>query len=458
MAIASKKISNLPKELPIVEEMQERRKSTFTALVPETRIDSLLKYVEGSPWTVTYYGQLLNTNSTINHFDIKEGNLSQSYVEIKDMILKVQSPLSYSYDEEQGESILTGSAIVPFKVLPQPGDVFIANVDTGEDVLFSITTVERKTHRKDTLYEINYTSLVYVNDHPEFISAIRSRINETYYYDNAIDSKFTNLLVTPTEKYHIDKLRAFLYDSKEYYFRTFKQRASSSLAVPGLDFIAFDQILNEFIMKTVDVSLFDTTSMYSYSNYSDSYLRDTIFDCLIKKVMPVSKRIERQFGFFPTGSYFKRAQLHSGYFSHVNYLICPIEADNRMVSRKRERTFNETDFPLDVLTEDNYDSGFNIYINVKGTDGEDVKKLLPDMFVDNYYVVSENFYNYLEDKETYKDLSYIELIIYRYLKGDRISHEEVFHCATRWEDWNYLHQFYYLPVVWFLVRQALGVL
>lgn len=458
MAIAAKKTSNLPKELPIVEEMQERRESTFTTLIPESRVDSLLKYVEGSPWTVTYYGQLLNTYSTINHFDIKEGNLSQSYIEIKDMILKVQSPLSYSYDEEQGESVLSGSAIVPFKILPQPGDVFVANVDSGEDVLFSVTTVERKTHRKDTLYEINYTSLVYTNDKPEYLEAINKRINETYYYDNAIDTKHSNLLITPTEKFHIDKLRSFLYDSKEYYFRTFKQRESSSLAVPGLDVIAYDQVLDEFIMKTVDVSLFNTGSMYSYSNYGEGYLRDSILDCLIKKVLPNSKRVERRYGFYPSGYFFRKAQMHTPYFTNVNYLILPIEADDRMTSRKPADTFMDSSMILDVKTEDNYGSGEVIYIDVLGTEGEDVKILLPSLFTNDFYIVSETFYLYLNDKKVYNDLSYIELIIYRFLNGERLSHEEIFKCMTHWEDWSYLHQYYILPVVWFLARQALGVL
>ena len=41
------------------------QKSIFTELVPSSKIDSLLKYVEGYPWTVNYRAQILNTNNTV---------------------------------------------------------------------------------------------------------------------------------------------------------------------------------------------------------------------------------------------------------------------------------------------------------------------------------------------------------------------------------------------------------
>lgn len=459
MAIASrKKDSVLPVELPVVEEIVERRDSTFTVLVPEQRVESLLKYVEGYPWTVVYYGQILNTNSTVNHFDVKEGDLSQSYVEIKDLVLKVQSPLGYSYDEKGGDSSLNGSAIMPYKVIPNPGDVFLANVDSGEDALFVVTNVTRKTHRKNTLYEIEYSSLAYVNDDPMFLERLKKRINETYYYDNSIDSKNTQLLVTPKEKFHIDTLRRFLHDSKEYYFRTFAQRQSGSLGVPGVEHIVFDQVLDEFVNKTVDTSLFNTYKLYSFSNYGEGYMRDTILDCLIKRVLPTSKRVERKLNFYPSSSYFLRGQLHSPYFSTVDYLISVVDRDERMVSRKQYNPYEEVPSIYDVRNEENYDTDITLTTTVNGSEGESVKPILPSLFENDFYIVSENFYQYLTDKSVYNNLSFVELLIYRYLSGENVPMEDSFKCISRWEDWSYLHQFYYLPVVWFLANQSIGVI
>lgn len=456
MAIASRKINReMPVDIPVVEEVHAPRESTFTSLRPDTPVESLIKYVSGYPWTVTYYGQLLNTQSVVNHFDIKQGDLSQSYIEVNDLVVKVQSPLSHNYDPEQGESVLSGTSIVPLSIRPNPGDIFIANVDTGEDVIFVVNNVNRLTQRKNTLYEIEYSSLAFINDNPEFLDKLKKRINESYYYDSNLDANGKNTFVTKEDKYHIDKLRAYIYTTQEYYFRMFKQSKTSSLAIPSLGDFAYDQILVDFIMRTVDVSDFNNTNMFNYSNYSDGYLRDTILDRLISGNKPNKNNLTDRIGFFTSSAFFRSSNLHTPYFLGVGYLSHPVDSDrNFMVKGGLGNFINE--FPnIDIRDERNYREEC-ITVPVYGTEGTVIKKLLPSLFDEDFYIVSEAFYKYLYTGEGEEDISFLELLIYRYFNNIVVSREDVFKCFKEWESWSYLHQFYLLPVLWLLTKRALN--
>ena len=152
------------KTLPEV--LREENKSVFTTLFPEAKGDLLLKFVEGYPWTVNYYGQLVNDANTLEHVDPGTPALLQPYYYVADMVIQVSTPLSSNYDESSGVTTVTGAALFPFGIKPNQGDAFIASVDSGEDAIFVINNVFRKTHRKGSLYEVNYSLYKYTSQDP----------------------------------------------------------------------------------------------------------------------------------------------------------------------------------------------------------------------------------------------------------------------------------------------------
>jgi hypothetical protein len=74
--------------------------------------------------------------------------------------------------------------------------------------------------------------------------------------------------------------------------------------------------------------------------------------------------------------------------------------------------------------------------------------LLHELFVDDYYIVSENFYRYLEDNSTFPDISYTELMIAKFVTGKAIAKEDLAILVETYKEWSLLHQFYLLPVIW----------
>ena len=186
MAIVKLKpeVPNIKQTLP--EAVDKTQKSNFNDLTPYTKVVSLLKYVEGYPWQIHYYGQILNENNTLTTFDPSSPNLTQPYYEVKNLILQVSSPLSSSYDQETGITTISGSALTPYGLKPNVGDIFIANVDNSEDAIFTVVSVERKTHRKTTIYEISYNLLGYVSQEQSLITTLQEKVQETYYFNKGI--------------------------------------------------------------------------------------------------------------------------------------------------------------------------------------------------------------------------------------------------------------------------------
>src|ERR1035437_5683225 len=82
-------------------------KSTFVDLKWEPRVN-LLTHIEGSSWIVNYYSQVITTDSNLSGQQYTKNPVYQSYKLIKDMEMKVTSPLATSQDAETKAMTVTG--------------------------------------------------------------------------------------------------------------------------------------------------------------------------------------------------------------------------------------------------------------------------------------------------------------------------------------------------------------
>ncbi len=417
--------------------------SIFTPLVPASRIVSLLKYVEGYPWTVDFYGQILNKDNSLESFDPTTPNLTQPYYKVSKLILQVSSPLSSSYDSSTGVTTITGSAVTPYKITPSVGDVFVAQVDSGEDAIFHVTSVSRKTFRKDTLYEVSYTLYAYTSTQPDFIGQLSARVNDTYYFNQDTDYFNRDVLIKPSTKEAIDRLKIFLRESQSYYFSTFPQKRTGSIVLPGLDYTLHDPFLLGFIMKIVDYSVLVDVPFYRHAVVAEEFKRKSIYDLLLARCLSGISSISKQFKFISSASVPNRARLGTAFHAGVDYLLYPVSQDTPT-----------NDFFSTVTNSDNYSTLSPLVVETTNNNQIYTKNVLPELFLDDHYVVSPNFYAYVQDHETYEDLSYIELLMYKFINKEAIPKEDLAVAVEKYHTWSPLHQLYILPVMWLLVKAS----
>ena len=440
-----------PIQTTLPDTIQAPNKSIFTTLLPEAKIHSLLKYVEGYPWTVDFYGQILNRNNTLEHFDPSTPNLTQPYYKVSKLIIQVDSPLSSSYDQTTGITTITGSALAPFGLIPNVGDLFIAQVDSGEDAIFIITTVARKTHRKDTLYEISYSLYSYTSARPEFLQTLSERINEVYFFNP--DTNFFNrdVLLKPSVKEAKDRLTRFLHESKDYYFSKFLDTRLGTLVIPGMNHSLYDPHLINFLLKTVSFSSLLKNNFFIH-NHSDVQLNQpSIIHCLLTCSRNNLNTVNRTYSFIPTNMLANRARFGTLFHAGINYTLYPTDPDTRtFYNIPRTRGGAET-LPNILTTRNN--TGINPIISLTSNNNQIyTKPLLHELFKDDYYIVTENFYSYLNRGEGYDELSYIELLISNFLQHKAIPKEDLAITVERYDEWPLIHQVYLLPVLWHIIQ------
>jgi len=449
-----------PDQTPAISEntlpqsIQEPSKSIFTALVPESRILGLLRYVEGYPWSVNFYGQILNRNNTLENFDPTVPNLTQPYYEVNGMILQVSSPLTSNYDQNTGITIITGSAIVPYSLTPNVGDIFIAPVDSGEDAVFIVNSVSRKTFRKDSIYEVNYNLLYYTSEEPGFITNLKARIQQTYFFNK--DTNFFNrdILIEPSIKEATDRLVYLVRESKEYYFSTFAQREAGTILIPGILNKAYDPNLLDFLARTVDYSELVDIPFFRHNYSENKYInQSSILSLLFTRNVSAISSINRRYHFIPGNSLPNRARLGTAFHTGADFICFPVDPDTSSdIGRLPPRIPTEI-FLGDIKSTKNYHLP-NITVQVTGNNNNVFQKhLLHELFDDDYYVVSKNFYSYISDNSTYDDISFIELLIFKHINKQAISRKDLVIALESYNHpWSLLHKLYLLPVLWFLVK------
>ncbi len=439
-------------EQTLPQAIQEPSKSIFTALVPESKITSLLKYVEGYPWTVNFYGQILNKNNTLENFDPTVPNLNQPYYEVNGMIIQVASPLSSSYDQTNGITTITGAALTPYSLTPNVGDIFIAAVDSGEDAVFMVNSVIRKTFRKDSLYEINYNLLYYTSEEPDFIVNLKARIQDVYFFNK--DTNFFNrdILIKPSVKEAIDRLNWLVRESKEYYFSTFAQKEAGTILIPGLPYKVYDPLLLGFLSKIIDYKDIVDIPFFRHNYGENRYINQkSIFDLLFTRNTNTVSGINKRYSFIPSHMLPNRARLGTVFHTGADYIVFPVDPDTDTNIDKLVTSIETSDFVESVISTKNY---FIPNINVQTSNNNNVfnKQMLHALFVNDYYVVSENFYNYINDNSAYINLSYIELLIFKHVTKQAIAKEDLVIAIEKYMEFSLLHQLYILPVLWFLIK------
>lgn len=424
--------------------------STFTSLYPESKVDSLLKYVEGYPWTVHYYGQIVNVGDTLEHIDPGTPSFNQPYYEVLDAILQVSSPLTSSYDETTSLTTVTGTALVPFKITPNVADLFIAQVDSGEDAYFIVNSVYRKTHRKETLYEINYSLYQYTSSNPALGVQLKERVQDSYHFNQ--DSQYYNRdnLIAPQEHQSRLTLRALVNQSQSYYFERFVKKASGTLLVPGTEHRCYDPYLLQFISKTVGHDSIGAEGLYQHTQF-ERYAKQPVFwDLLTSRDAARLFSLNRKVGFASSASMRNHGRVGTVFHAGIDFMASAIEP--QIASNITDYPDRQPEIWHRAFLNDNNSFVYAQQVRTVNNQTDLDKRLLHPLFAQDSYVVSEHFYRYLVDRSDFADISYVEWTLARFIRRDAMDKQDVVRALESYGQWSVVHQFYLLPALWLVAK------
>lgn len=429
-------------------------KPTYKGITVDTRYtpkNALLTSLEGSKWIVEYYQQVIDDDNGLNGQIVNRQPILQQYRLIKETELRVSSPLNQSQDDENKEMQITGSAHLHPTIIPNVGDMFLADIGDGREGVFRITVCERKTIFKDTAHFIEYILVDYSTEERRI--DFKRKTIQTLYYLKDFNYYGQNPLIEEEEYSLIRYLEVQLRTITLSYFKRFFSNEYKTLILPGQEYAFYDH----FVVKTIKGS-FNTDEAPEIQfirspNISDDLVMKSfsVLDAILYQDKKYLLHSFREYGIVPTRSFTKEPMMESIYHGGLEYLIYPADNEVSVDYELRDRTrdllimslregasrFGDLDSILDEADLEGLPYGNN--------------PLIKHVTTDNYYIFSSSFYN----KDESESQSKFELMVKDHIEQKPISRKllKVF-CET-YHAWNSLDRFYYTPILMMMIKSVL---
>ncbi len=149
--------ADLNDKKPIKSNIEERAREYRHSLVTsqDAHPEAILAHIEGSSYVVDYYAQMKAFDEEVKEYDPNQSRLNQQYHVIYNLELKLQNQDPVTEDRTN-KVMMGGTATIYAGVIPNQGDVMIADIGAGMAGRLNVKSVEKKQYIAHTVYEIEY--------------------------------------------------------------------------------------------------------------------------------------------------------------------------------------------------------------------------------------------------------------------------------------------------------------
>lgn len=411
------------------------------------RLDHLLTHVEGMSWYVTYYQQVLGEDDQTAAQEVALDPVNQQYRKIEAMEFKVQSPLSVTTNAESYAQTLTGSAVIyPGTLIPNKGDVFLADIGAGELGVFSLTEVELMSHYKDRCYEVSYRMVRRVDSRTDaYLIDLDHKVVQAYTYQRDYLVYGKNPIITDSEATLNHSLQSRIDALLVYYFNVYYSDDHATLLFPDNKSVVYDPAIPKVLLSlfnTHDHPLMRKLRAVNVEAIPETQ-QMTIWDVLLRRSPALLPTIPKKANIVPSGNFGNNPQLYNIAYSGLQYVVIP-EQVYRVNQDPSVQYLHEYIPTLEVRYKD-------LGKQVNATH-EAEESHLPDTPIVRRlatYVVSEGVYGQSEV------VTELESLVVSYLNQSGLDRESLLRLSERALRWPYLEGYYYIPVLLILMLTAL---
>lgn len=414
----------------------------------ETPLKSLIAYMEGAPWSGTYYSQVVSAHNDIREIDPGSPDIYQQYQKIMNFEIRVSSALTDSYDSTTGITTVSGGGLVYGSILPNISDYFVS--DTGDDKtgVFRLTNVERKNFNRDSAFYIEYDLVGFVELDSTTIDELNSKTIRTYYYSK--DRLLDGLQPLMKEEDHIQtlNLKDIYREIVNYYYKTFFNRKYMTLVIPGQSHGMYDSFLAEYIMKIVDTfDAYDIKNVKQIPTDHDVYLNQPqLWSLMLNRDYDDLSMCNQKMGLTNTRMFNNSTYIRGLAFSNMDYVVYPDTPDvSAIVASSPDVKFISLE---EVMETTNVNGTVASLITGQYVTAAKTYQLIHTVLLDDFYVLSENFYTNSANQ------SVLEILVKDYLKRQSIDIKMLNALVAKFKHWGRLEQFYYGPILMTLIKEA----
>lgn len=209
-----------------------------------TPAQNLVSHIEGAPWTCNYYRQVLGKDNTVKPLQVGVSSAHQPYDLYRGYILRVNSAITTNQDPETKEFSAVGEASMFYGLVPNVGDMFVADAGGGELGMFTLTEVERMGYMKQACYRINF-QLICRGQDPRF-DLLESRVQRTFVFDVELLELMDNPFLSLDDHLKFEGLAEQHARISRYFKAKFWSAQVNTLKVPQQNGLLYDGFHSEF--------------------------------------------------------------------------------------------------------------------------------------------------------------------------------------------------------------------
>ena len=440
--------------------IQHHKFEGITVDTSYTPSSALLTWVEGSNWTVDYFSQVLGGDNEPTAQDVNREPIYQQYRRLKGMHLKVTSPLSFSQDPTLRTMEVRGSGITYPFLVPNKGDMFVADVGDGRVGVFTITESTRATILKDSVYNIEYGMVGELTN--ATLADLDRKTIETFHYSQASLISGCGPFVTGVEKDRMSRYQALYMELVQRYLTDFFSPQHSTLLVPDQLRKTYDHFTTKTVLQLLDSKLDPRVRRIREMNISAEPVmsQPTVWDALLRLDAARLYGTTQTATLLTTGYFKGRPTLQALGYTGLERLVFPMEVATDVDSQYgapmdrvgipyREGRPRR---PLIGEHKTQAERQLRFFQPTPMMDGVDPWRLPPDIHPvvkDEHYVFSAALY-----QDVPADQSKLEMLTLQAIRREALNVEQLDALLTHVYDWDNLERFYYYPAVWVLLKRA----
>lgn len=424
--------------------------SVDTRWIPRTH---LITHIEGASWYVDYFSQVLTEDSELSGQQVSANAAYQSYKRIVGLEMKVTSPLSTVQDDEtKAMKVEGGATLYPF-LIPNEGDMFVADIGEGKRGVFRITSTVKKSIFQEACYEISYSLN---SDELSRIEDLLSKTVDSVYFHKDYLTYGQNPLLIKSDADVLLDLEKQVQLLVRTYCKKFYSREYATFIVPKQGQSVYDHFLNQFIQDTFGAHAEMSTELYSMKllNVSgDELLRtDSLWKALAVRDVGVMNTLFQRSALVSPQEFVYNPMLESIRWSGFAKLVYPTDPEFSVdADLVTPLTYALEQWPFKPSLAESAPQ-----LPITTPVAKNLRGIFPEgtaltalVTVDDYYVLSEKFYKKMAG------MSVLETLTWQYLQGEKQDFTQLLELSKLYHAWGDLEQFYYVPLLVTFIRATI---
>jgi len=422
-------------------------------------VNALTNYVQGSQWSVTWYGQVLGGDDEPNAQDVNRQIPYQQYKKILNLVLMVTSPLNRSQDQQSKEFEVTGTAIVYGFIIPNAGDTFIATIDNGRQAIFNVVNSEKATYMKASNYVINYKLTAYAD--PKLVSDLDAKSVQTFQFVPSLLTSGQYPLLSTDQYALYEGLGDLFTNLLSVYFRDFFSTEYQTLLVPGQDYTTYDPFLTQALVNLVEVDENPRLPRVRLPAVQGDLIMQnvTMWNALLEVNRTAFLTGIQRAGIVTSRDFMNFPNLTGIAYTGIDQVVYPKDARTDIDAEHEWVADNEID-PYRESNQLRYQSlGRNLRASeiaffetacqcVEKDDGTTILPAIVPVTQDDYYVFTKGFYEVTGT--TYA--SQLEVLVANTIKGQAPDRTQLMALGNQAFAWPNLERYYYIPALLAMMR------